>query len=214
MLALGRRTVASALRVMGYADETNPSKSHRVLSWARWSPMQMSRLLLDLLVETFVPEGATLTLLVDETLERRAGKKIGYKGYFREGGRALGKHVAISLGIRWRCLCLLVSVPWAKRPWALPFLRVPVLSEKTCNRLKKPHRSGIDLFSCRGNQRVKAGFAQGRCDSLAVHHNCIASYNFQQTKDGQANYLPTRGRARGSQPRRRRALDMFMSFCS
>lgn len=143
ILAPGKRTIASALRVMGHGNETNPSKYHRVLSRAQWSPMQMSRLLLDLLVQTFLPEGATLTLLVDETLERRAGKKIGYKGYFRDGVRSLGKHVAISLGIRWCCLCLLVSVPWASRPWALPFLCVPVLSEKTCQRLKKPHRSGI-----------------------------------------------------------------------
>lgn len=143
ILAPGKRTVASALRVLGQEDETNPSKYHRVLSRAQWSPMQMSRLLLDLLVQTFLPEEATLTLLVDETLERRAGKKIEYKGYFRDGVRSLGKHVAISLGIRWCCLCLLVSVPWASRPWALPFLCVPVLSEKTCKRLKKPHRSGI-----------------------------------------------------------------------
>ena len=105
--------------------------------------MQMSRLLLDLLIETSAPEGATLTLLAEETLERWAGKKIGYKGYFykgyfRDGVRSLGKHVAISLGIRWRCLCLLVSVPWASRPWALPFLWVPVPSETTAGRIFGP----------------------------------------------------------------------------
>lgn len=143
ILAPGRRTVASALRVMGYSEEPNPSKFHRVLSRARWSPMQMSRLLLGLLVNTFVPEGAALTLLVDETLERRAGKKIGYKGWFRDAVRSVGNKIAISLGIRWCCLCLLVRVPWSSRPWALPFMAVPVLSEKTCKRLKKTHRGGI-----------------------------------------------------------------------
>lgn len=143
ILAPGKRTVASALRVMGYDQERNPSKFHRVLSRARWSPMQMSRLLLGLLVATFVSEGAALILLVDETLERRAGKKIGYKGWFRDAVRSVGNKVAISLGIRWCCLCLLVAVPWSSRPWALPFLAVPVLSEKTCQRLGKPHRSGI-----------------------------------------------------------------------
>lgn len=143
ILAPGRRTVASCLRVMGREAETNPSKYHRVLSRARWSSWQMSRLLLALLVETFLPEGATLVLLVDETLERRAGKKIGYKGWFRDSVRSVGNKVAVSLGIRWCVLCLLVSVPWASRPWALPFLCVPVLSEKTCKRLKKRHRSGV-----------------------------------------------------------------------
>src|SRR4051812_35303446 len=143
ILAPGRRTVASALRVMGYSEEPNPSKFHRVLSRARWSPMQMSRLLLGLLVDTFVPEGVALELLVDESLERRAGKKIGYKGWFRDAVRSVGNKIAISLGIRWCCLCLLVRVPWSSRAWALPFLAVPVLSEKTCQRLKKTHRGGI-----------------------------------------------------------------------
>lgn len=143
ILAPGRRTVASALRVMGLGGLTSPCKYHRVLSRAQWSPMQMSRLLLGLLVETFVPEGFALEILVDESLERRAGKKIGYKGWFRDAVRSVGNKVAVSLGIRWCCLCLLVSVPWSSRAWALPFMAVPVLSEKTCKRLGKTHRSGV-----------------------------------------------------------------------
>jgi hypothetical protein len=143
ILAPGRRTVASALRVMGYSEDPNPSKFHRVLSRSRWSPMQMSRLLLGLLVDTFIPEGVALVILVDESLERRAGKKIGYKGWFRDAVRSVGNKVAVTLGIRWCCLCLLVQVPWSSRSWALPFLTVPVLSEKTCKRLNKTHRSGI-----------------------------------------------------------------------
>jgi hypothetical protein len=143
ILAPGRRTVASALRVMGLNEETNSCKFHRILSRARWSTWQCSRLLLGLLVTTFLPEGATLEMLVDETLERRAGKKIAYKGWFRDAVRSVGNKVAVSVGIRWCCLCLLVSVPWSSRKWALPFLCVPVLSEKTAKRLGKTHRSGI-----------------------------------------------------------------------
>src|SRR6185437_11052967 len=71
LLAPGRRTVASALRVMGQSHQPNHSKYHRVLARARWSPMQMGHLLLGLLVATFVPEGLALTILVDATLERR-----------------------------------------------------------------------------------------------------------------------------------------------
>jgi hypothetical protein len=143
ILVPGRRTVTCALRVMGRGGETNPSKYHRVLSRARFSLWTCSRLLLGLLVSTFVPEGAALVILVDETLERRAGKKIRYKGWFRDSVRSVGNKVAVSLGIRWCVLCLLVPVPWASREWALPFMAVPVLSEKTCKRLGKPHRSGV-----------------------------------------------------------------------
>lgn len=144
ILAPGRRTVTAALSTMGLSEEPNYSKYHRVLNGARWSPMRMSRVLLGLLIRTFVPSEAPLIFLIDETLERRRGPKIGYKGTFRDAVRSTAKHVAVSLGIRWCCVCLLVKVPWSARPWALPFLVVPVLSEKTCRKLGKPHRSGVD----------------------------------------------------------------------
>jgi hypothetical protein len=144
ILAPGRRTVSSALRVLGRSEEPNFGKYHRVLNRACWSPWVMSQLLLGLLVLSFVSEGWPLVLLIDETLERRQGKKIGYKGWFRDAVRSVGNKVSVSLGIRWCCVCLLVNVPWSTRAWALPFVVVPVLSEKTCQRLKKPHRSSVE----------------------------------------------------------------------
>ena len=52
---------------------------HRVLSCVAWSTREASRLLLGLLVETFVPDGP-LVVGVEETLERPQGKKIAAKG--------------------------------------------------------------------------------------------------------------------------------------
>jgi hypothetical protein len=144
ILAPGRRTVTAALRVMGLDKGEAFSKYHRVLNRARWSPLAMSRCLLALLIRTFAPAGVGLRLLIDETLERRQGPKIAYKGWFRDAVRSVGSHVALSLGIRWCVVSLLVAVPWSEREWALPFLVVPVLSEKTCHRLKKRHMSGVE----------------------------------------------------------------------
>jgi hypothetical protein len=48
-----------------------------------WSSREASRVLLRLLVETFVPEGP-LVVGIDETLERRRGKKILAKGIYRD----------------------------------------------------------------------------------------------------------------------------------
>ena len=54
---------------------------HRVLSHASWSSLEKaSRIFLGLLLEAFVPEGDPLILGLDETLERRYGKKISAKG--------------------------------------------------------------------------------------------------------------------------------------
>jgi hypothetical protein len=141
ILAPGRRTITAALRVLGIQG-TDFCKFHRVFSRNRWSPMRMSRLLLGLLIGKFLPSDAPIVVDVDETLERRQGKKIVYKGWFRDAVRSTANKVVTSLGIRWLCATLLVKVPWSQRPWALPFWAVPVLSEKTCEKLKKRHRSG------------------------------------------------------------------------
>ena len=53
--------------------------------------MEVSRVLLGLLVEAFVPNGP-LVVGVDETLERRQGKKIRAKGIYRDPVRSSHGH--------------------------------------------------------------------------------------------------------------------------
>ena len=67
ILAPGKRTVTACLRVLGLSQERQFQAYHRVLNRARWSPLRLSKLLLGLLVLTFLPPGAPLVLLVDET---------------------------------------------------------------------------------------------------------------------------------------------------
>ena len=69
ILAPGRRTVSSALRAMGLDQHERFHRYHRVLSRARWSSLELGRVLLGLLVEAFVPEGSPLVVGIDETLE-------------------------------------------------------------------------------------------------------------------------------------------------
>ena len=80
ILAPGARTVSSALRAMGLDQEKRFHRYHRVLSRASWSSLEVSRVLLGLVVEAFVPEGAPLVVGIDETLERRWAKKIAAGG--------------------------------------------------------------------------------------------------------------------------------------
>ncbi len=144
ILALGARTVTAALRAVGRAHERHFTTYHRVLNRARWSPLRLSKLLLGLLVLTFLPPGAPLVLLVDETLERRRGRRIAYKGYFRDPVRSTAGKAVTSAGIRWLCLALLVPLPWSSRPWALPFLTVPALAPATSAKLGKRHRTVVE----------------------------------------------------------------------
>jgi DDE superfamily endonuclease len=129
ILAPGKRTIASALRAMGLEEGRRFCRYHRVLSRATWSSREASRLLLGLLVEAFAPEGP-LVLGVDETLERRRGKKIAAKGIYRDPVRSTHQHFVKASALRWICVTLLAPVPWARRVWALPFLSSLAYSER------------------------------------------------------------------------------------
>ena len=83
LLSPGKRTVTAALRVLGLADDPKFGTFHRLLSRARWSSLQASRVLLGLLMAAFVPSGP-LVLGLDDTIERRTGAKISAKGIYRD----------------------------------------------------------------------------------------------------------------------------------
>jgi DDE superfamily endonuclease len=140
VLAPGKRTVSSALKAMGLDQQKQFHRYHRVLSRAKWSSMEVSRVLLELLVQAFVPEGGPLVVGVDETLERRQGKKIAAKGIYRDPVRSSHGHFVKASALRWVCLTLLAPVPWASRVWALPFLCVLAHSERYATEQGKRHK--------------------------------------------------------------------------
>ena len=139
ILAPGARTVSSALRAMGLDREKRFHRYHRVLSRARWSSREASRILLGLLLEAFVGRGP-LILGIDETLERRYGKKISARGVYRDPVRSTHENFVKSSGLRWVCVMLLVEVPWASRVWALPFLSALAPSERYAARRGRRHK--------------------------------------------------------------------------
>lgn len=142
ILAPGKRTVSSALRAMGLDQHKRFHRYHRVLSRAVWSSREVSRVLLDLLVEAFVPEeGAPLVVGIDETLERRQGKKIAAKGIYRDPVRSSHTHFVKTSGLRWISVVLLAPIPWASRVWALPFLSaLAYYSERYAREHGKRHK--------------------------------------------------------------------------
>jgi len=83
ILAPGKRTVTSVLRVMGRSEELRCTNFYWVLNRVKWSTRQGSRILLGLLVTAFVPAGHPLILGADDTVERRRGKKIRQVGCYR-----------------------------------------------------------------------------------------------------------------------------------
>jgi hypothetical protein len=143
LLAPGKRTVTAALRVLGLAHTRRFERYHRVLNRACWSSLAVSRVLLSLLVAAFVPAGPLL-VGIDETIERRRGKRIAAKGIYRDPVRSSHAHFVKASGLRWICLMLLVPIPWAGRVWALPFLTVLAPSERYDQERGRRHKTLVD----------------------------------------------------------------------
>ena len=148
ILAPGKRTVTSALGAMGLDKEKRYCRYHRVLSRVACSTREASRILLGLLVEAFVPDGP-LVVGVDETLERRQGKKIAAKGIYRDPLRSSHTHFVKTSALRWVCLTLLAPIPWASRVlgFAVPFGAGPfrTLHERTRKATQEAYRVGLAI---------------------------------------------------------------------
>lgn len=130
ILTPGKRVVSEALRVMGLSQSQQFAQYHQVLNRAVWSPLDLARVLLKLLLSTFcVPEQA-LVLGIDPTIERRWGRKIAARGIYRDPVRSSDSHFVKSSGLRWISLMLLTRIPWAQRVWALPVMTVLSPSER------------------------------------------------------------------------------------
>jgi DDE superfamily endonuclease len=143
LLAPGQRTICAILRMVGLRWERHFVTYHRVLNRAAWRDRVGTRLLFDLLVAAFAPHGPVL-LGVDDTIERRRGKRISAKGVYRDPVRSSKSFFVKTSGLRWLSLMLLAPIGWAGRVWALPFLTVLAPSERYCRARGLRHKRLTD----------------------------------------------------------------------
>jgi len=144
ILARGRRTVAAALRPMGLDDAPAFSKYHHVFNRAVWSPLRLAGRLTCLLVQTFFLSDLRLTFVIDETLERRWGRRIRIRGHYRDPLASSKERSVAASGIRWVVLALIVTPPWSTKPWALPVLSLPSPTPKVDAQLGRRHKTIAD----------------------------------------------------------------------
>ena len=130
ILAPGKRTVTAALRILGRQQETDFPIYHGVLNKAVWSSRAVAGWLLRLLVGTFLSADATVVIGIDDTIERRWGRKISARGIYRDPVRSSKGHFVKTSGLRWLSAQLLVHIPWAGRIMGLPFLTVLAPSKR------------------------------------------------------------------------------------
>ncbi len=143
LLTPGQRTVTAILSVMGLRQSRHFQNYHRVLNRARWSSRAISQKLLHVLLTVFVPQGP-IVLGLDDTLERRRGKKIAARGIYRDPVRSSHSHFVKASGLRWLSLMVLVPISWVGWVWALPFLTVLAPSERYHQKCRRSHKKLTD----------------------------------------------------------------------
>lgn len=116
VLCRGARRISTVLRVMGLSHEKRFEKYHRVLNRAKWNSMTGAKILLGLLLQ-ILPTSFPLLVVVDDTIERRNGRKIKAKGCYRDSCRSTEVNVITCYGLKWVCFMVIMPLPWCQRPW-------------------------------------------------------------------------------------------------
>ena len=133
LLAPGKRTVTSCLRMTGRSEAANFATFHQILNRARWSSRAVAKRLLGIVVERLVPDGPVV-IGMDDTIERRWGRRISARGIYRDPVRSSHGHFVKASGLRWLSFMVLTPVPWTRLIKALPVLTLlPLRSDPTVN---------------------------------------------------------------------------------
>jgi DDE superfamily endonuclease/Archaeal putative transposase ISC1217 len=147
LLTSGRRTVANLLRTLGGLAPGHRTSYQRVLSSAQWSGLQLACLLSRFLLQHLLPQGI-VRLAGDDTVDGHKGKKVHGKARHRDPVRSTKSYTTWRYGHKWVVLSVLVSFPFATRPWALPVVVDLYYSEADNRKRGRPHRTPAQLM-CR-----------------------------------------------------------------
>jgi hypothetical protein len=145
ILTTGRRTISNLLRTLGHLAAGAPSSYHRVLSEARFSGLRLACLLTRFLLRRFWPAGV-ITLVGDDTVSAHPGRKVYGKARHRDPVRSSHSYTAWRWGHKWVVLAVLVRLPFAHRPWALPVLVALYRSKQDNQKRRRPHKTPAELM--------------------------------------------------------------------
>jgi DDE superfamily endonuclease len=161
----GARTVCGMLTGARLGGVWHHSRAHRFFAAARWSPDQLGLALLGLICARLVDPGRPLRLVVDDTLYRRAGRKVWGATWHHDPLAPAGKgRRPICWANCWVVVGVLVDLPF------VPGRKVclPVLARLW--RPRQPGRSKLDL-ACE-----LIGLICARLPERRIHLVCDAAY--------------------------------------
>lgn len=200
------RTVCGMLAGAGLGGVWHHSRAHRFFASARWSADAVGLVVLGLVTGWLVPAGAPLVVAVDDTMFRRAGRKVdaaywGYDGSLKvpRGGKKLSR------GNTFVIAAVIVALPFVRRPVALPVAArlwrrggpvktalarelIELIAAAAARRGRRVHVVADNAYVCTELRALPAGVTlTGPLPRHAVLHEVHP----------ELDYPPARGRRRG-----------------
>jgi hypothetical protein len=127
----GTGTVTGMLTCAGLARSWPHDRAHSFFSRATWSADTLGLYLSRLIVRTLLPDGAALTVAVDDTLFKQRGKKV-FGAAWQHHGAARGDK-PVGFGTCFVVLGLIVELPFCTRPFCTrPFCTRPFCTRPFC----------------------------------------------------------------------------------
>lgn len=119
VICTAKRTITGILPFANQQRQRPHDAYHRFFPDASWTPSQLWKMLMLLLVKIFYPSGVIPTDL-DDTLFHHSGRKVNGAGWWRDAVRSTGTKVVHAWGLNLVVLTLRVNPPWAGEPLGLP----------------------------------------------------------------------------------------------
>src|SRR6266498_2953788 len=121
--ASGPRTVTGMWQAAGLAGQAHWSRAHRFFARAVWDPDRVGLALARAVVASLAPDGAAVTVAVDDTLFHRYGRKV-HGAKYQHDGSARGRD-GIGRGNCFVIVGVVAAVPFLARQVCLPVLLAP-----------------------------------------------------------------------------------------
>jgi hypothetical protein len=156
VLAQGTGTLSSALVAGDLATRKHWTAFYRFFSRGTWDVDGLGLAIAELLVARFVPDGV-ITAALDDTLHAKGGKNVFGAGTHHDPLTSTRARAQFQFGHCWVTLAIVIQLPFAIRPRALPVLFRLNMPLKMAGKWGVPHQKKTE-FAAEMVSRLAAHF--------------------------------------------------------
>lgn len=144
VLTAGPHAVTQALVVTSVAGRCHHERFHRFFSRGTWDPDSVGWWLFLCVRRVFCQDGA-IRIAIDDTLAPKKGPQVFGIGSHLDPVRSTRAFRVFCFGHCWVVLAILVTVPFSRRPWALPILFRLYRNKKECTKKRQRYQKKTEL---------------------------------------------------------------------